>query len=93
MTEDLLTVDEAAQLKGVTVAAIYSAIKENRLPCVRILNRIGLRQDDVQSWTPRSYAGRPGAKSGRPKGIPMSLEAKSRIAESQRQRWAERKRG
>ncbi len=91
MTDQLLTADEAAQLKGVTIAAIYAAVKENRLPHKRILRRIGLRRDDVLQWTPRSYAGRPGAKSGRPTGTPMSQEVKARISESQKRRWDERK--
>jgi excisionase family DNA binding protein len=91
MTDQLLTPDEAAQLKGVTVAAIYAAIKENRLPHIRVLRRIGLNKADVLQWTPRGYAGRPGAKSGRPLGVAMSAETKHRISEAQRRRWAERK--
>lgn len=92
MKEPLLTVDEAAQLKGVTSAAIYAAVKEARLPHTLILRRIGLREDDLRQWTPRSYGGRPGAKSGRPPGTPMSEEAKERISKSQTSRWKMRKR-
>jgi excisionase family DNA binding protein len=88
--EELLTPDEAAKLKGVTIAAIYAAVKENRLAHTRVLRRIGLRKPDVLAWTPRSYAGRPGTKGGRRKGIPMSAEAKARISESQKRRWRER---
>ncbi len=91
MTEQLITPDEAARMKGVTAAAIYAAVKENRLPHTRVLRRIGLHEADVLQWTPRSYAGRPGAKSGRPQGTPMSEEVKARISESQKRRWAARK--
>lgn len=91
MTEQLITPDEAAQIKGVTVAAIYAAVKENRLPHTRVLRRIGLREADVLQWTPRSYAGRPGAKSGRRQGTALSEETRARIAESQKRRWAQRK--
>ena len=93
MTDKLLTVDEAARLKGVTVAAIYAAVKELRLPHTRVLGRIGLKHADVLQWTPRGYRGRPGAKSGRPKGIPVTNEVKTRISIAQKRRWAERKSG
>lgn len=92
MDEVFLTADEAAELKGVTVAAIYAAVKDNRLPHTRILGRIGLRREDVLQWTPRSYAGRPGAKSGRRKGTRTTPEAKARMSEAQKRRWEERKR-
>jgi excisionase family DNA binding protein len=88
---ELLSPREAAQLKGVTTAAIYLAIKEGRLPHIRVLGRIGLRELDVKAWTPISYAGRPGAKGRRPPGLPMSEEAKGRLSESLKRRWAERK--
>jgi len=91
MSNQLLTADEAAKLKGVTAAAIYAAVKENRLPHKRILRRIGLLESDVLRWTPRNYAGRPGAKSGRPQGIAMSEEVRTRISEAQKRRWAERR--
>lgn len=89
MAHQLLTADEAAQLKEVTVAAIYAAVKENRLPHTRMLRRIGLREKDVLEWTPRSYAGRLGAKGGRPKGIAMKEDVKARISAAQKRRWAE----
>lgn len=84
MSEKLLTVNEAAQLKGVTRAAIYAAVKDQRLPHVVVLGHIGLREQDVKAWTPLKYV-------GRPKGLPLSEQSKKRISESQKRRWAKRK--
>lgn len=91
MNPQLLTANEAAQLKGVTIASIYAAVKEDRLPHTRVLRRIGLNKADVLAWVPRAYAGRPGTKSGRPKGTPLSENTKKRISQSQKRRWAKRK--
>lgn len=88
--EKLLTVGEAAKLKGVATTTLYTAIAEQRLPAVRMLNRIALREADVLRYEPTCYAQRPGVKGrgGRPKGIAMSQEGKQRISEAQKQRWA-----
>ncbi len=85
MKHKLLSVSEAAKLKGVTRAAVYGAIADGRLPHERILGHLALRETDVLAWTPL------GIKTGRPKGIPMSEESKARLSESQRRRWAQRK--
>ncbi len=77
----LLTVMEAAQLKGVKRATIYSAITQGRLAHRRVLGKLALRESDVLAWTPRPHA-------GRGKGKPMSEEAKARISASQKKRWA-----
>lgn len=84
MDKDLLTPAKAAKLKGVSRTAIYSAIAERRLKHTRVLDRLAIRKADLLSWTPVRYA-------GRPKGIPMTAEAKSRLSASQRQRWARQK--
>ena len=84
MADKLITPTEAAQLKGVSRAAIYAAIAEERLPAQRVLGRLALREVDVRAWTPARYA-------GRTPGIPMSEDAKARISRSQKQRWAQRK--
>lgn len=86
MKHNLLTVNEAAKLKGVSRAAVYSAITRNRLPCRRVLGRIAVREADVLAWTALGYQG------GRPQGTAMSEEAKARISQAQKRRWAERKR-
>ena len=85
MRHNLLTVAQAAQLRGVSRAAIYGAIARGRLPHQRILGHIGLKEADVLAWVPLGH------KTGRPKGTPMSAAAKIRLSESQKQRWAQRK--
>lgn len=91
MSNQLITPEEAARMKSVSAAAIYAAVRENRLPHTRVLRRIGLRKTDVMRWEPRSYGNRIGARSGRAKGTAMKAETKARISESQKRRWAERK--
>lgn len=80
----ILTVAEVAQLKGVTRAAVYAAIAQERLPHLRLLGRKGIREDDARAWQPTRWA-------GRPQGIPMSAHAKRRISESQKRRWQQRR--
>lgn len=91
MASKLLTPAQAAQLKGVSRAAVYAAIADGRLPHIIELGRLGVREADVKRWAPREYAGRPGVKGGRPKGIPVNEETKARISASQKKRWARRK--
>jgi excisionase family DNA binding protein len=91
MKQKLLTPAEAAELKGVSRAAVYAAIAQDRLPHTRVLGRLAVREADVLSWTPVQYAGRPGRKGGRPTGVPVSEEARARMSEAQKRRWARRK--
>ena len=91
MESKLLTPAQAAQMKGVSRAAIYAAITDGRLPHVIELGRLGVKESDVRAWEPVKYAGRPGKKGGRPKGIPVSAETKEQISYSQKKRWASRK--
>ena len=79
--DTFLTPDQAALAKGVSRTAIYSAIAEGRLPSQRILNRLAIRKTDLESWIPAPH-------SGRPKGIPVSDKARSRMGEAQKRRWA-----
>lgn len=81
MKTKLLTVEEAAQLKKVSRATIYSAIAQGRLAHQRVLGKLAVREVDVMAWEPRPHA-------GRGKGNRMSEEAKSRISASQKKRWA-----
>ena len=90
MSAKLLTVAEAAKLKGVSRSAVYAAIADGRLPHVLILGHMGVKESDVRAWEPVKYAGRPGRKGGRPTGIPVSAETKEQISESQKKRWAQR---
>lgn len=81
----LLTVSEAAELKGVSRAALYGAISRNRLPHTRVLGHIALRKSDVLAWIAA------GNKGGRPKGVPMSEQHRASLSQAQKQRWQQRK--
>lgn len=83
---ELLAVSAAAALKGVSREAVYGAVRAGRLPHVRILGHIGLSKEDVLAWQPLGH------KAGRPRGTPMSEEAKRKLSATQKQRWAQRKR-
>ena len=50
---DLLTVQEAAREIGCTQAALYQAVKQERLPHVRVLGRIGLRRAELSAFAAR----------------------------------------
>ncbi len=93
LDDKLLTAAEAAKLKKVSTRSVYTAAAEGRIPCVWILGRYGFDKEDILGWVPRSYKGRPGAKSqgGRPIGTVLNDEVKARISEAQTKRWAERK--
>ncbi len=84
MKAKLLTVVEAANLKGVTRSAVYAAIKDGRLPHRQILGHFAVRELDVLAWTPAPY-------TGRRRGTQLSDESKARISQSQKQRWANRR--
>lgn len=62
-TIDALTVTQAAALKGVTDAAIRSAIRRGRLPAFRLGKLWLVRPADLSQWTPRDWApGKPRLK-------------------------------
>lgn len=61
---DYMTVVEAAAAKGVTRAAIYSAIKNGRLKPVTILGHIALQRVEVEAYVPLPVTERKGAKLG-----------------------------
>jgi excisionase family DNA binding protein len=84
MKAKLLTVTQAANLKSVTRSAIYSAIKEGRLPHRKVLGHFALCEADVLAWTPTP-------STGRRKGTQMSEESKARISQAQKRRWAHRR--
>jgi excisionase family DNA binding protein len=81
MADDWLTAAEAAQIKGVTRSAVYKAIAQQKLPTERVLGRLALRRSAVDAWKPKE-------RTGRRKGTRMSAEARERISEGQRRRWA-----
>ena len=82
MKGKLLTVTQAAKLKGVSRTAIYTAIAQKRLRHTYSLERLVVREADILAWD---------AKRGRPVGKPMNEEHKARISVAQKQRWARRK--
>lgn len=85
MTEPtLLTVAQAAQLKGVSRTALYDAIASGRLPHRKVLGHIAVVEKDVLAWTPTP-------RSGRRKGTRLSAEAKTRISQANKKHWARRK--
>lgn len=53
--EEFVSVQEAAQRKGVSVSAIYRAIREGRLSATLILGRKALRVADVDAFDFGSY--------------------------------------
>ena len=80
MTIKLITVAEAAQLKGVSRATIYNAIADGRLKSQNVLGHIALSPRDVERWHPQT-------KKGWPAGKRVSEEAKKKISDSQKKRW------
>lgn len=86
MENKLLTVTEVAELKGVSRSAIYKAIEQGRLKSQRTLGRVTLSSDEVARWQPSS-------STGWPKGRRVSEDAKAKISESQKRRWAAKKEG
>ncbi len=84
MNGPFITVAEAAKQKQVSRSAIYKAIEQGRLQAQWIFGRMVLPRADVTRWQPHTRA-------GWPKGRKMSGEAKAKISESQKERWAKRK--
>ena len=80
--EESISVSQAARLKDVTPAAVYKAVHSKRLSHHILLGHIGLNKAEVLAWNPIGH------RAGRPKGTPVSDEAKKRMSASQKQRWA-----
>ncbi|HKV41143.1 MAG TPA: hypothetical protein VJX67_18195 [Blastocatellia bacterium] len=57
--ESLITVAEAAELRGVTKNAIWDLINRDKLRTIRQFNRVLLYRDEVATYQP--------ARSGRPR--------------------------
>lgn len=85
MKPKLLTVKEAAALKGISTKAIYAAIAEKKLPRRYIQGNLAVRESDVLEWESLQK------KRGRPAGQKMGEEQKQRIAQAQKRRWQNRK--
>jgi excisionase family DNA binding protein len=52
MNEDLLTVEEAANLKEVHVKTMYRIVSEGTVPHVRLWGRVLIRRADLDTWQP-----------------------------------------
>lgn len=61
--EDLITLTEAAGLRGVSLSAIQDLIKRGRLPVVEIAGRRFLHRSDVVNFKRANKGGR-GRKAG-----------------------------
>lgn len=79
MNDNYLSVNQVAQLKGVSRNAVYKAVSEGRLASVRIVG-VAIQRVDAEEWTPKS-------RTGRRKGISTPEEIKAKISEAQKARW------
>lgn len=56
--DDLISINEAARLRGVTYQAIQDLISRNRLSAIEVAGRRLLKRGDVLSFKPAQPAGR-----------------------------------
>lgn len=84
MKHTYVSVQEAANLKGVSRTTVYKAIAQGLLSAETVMGKTGLRRKDVEGWQPER-------KTGRRKGTVLSQEVKKRISLGQKQRWEQRK--
>jgi predicted DNA-binding transcriptional regulator AlpA len=85
MKQTVLTINEAAALKGMSRTAIYSAIARKKLPRRYFKGNLVVWEDDLLAWD----AGK--SKGGRPKGQSMSEQHKAQLREAQKRAWARRR--
>nr|WP_309686481.1 helix-turn-helix domain-containing protein [Armatimonas sp.] len=52
---EYLTVAEVAELKKVSISAVYKALRDGRLPQVDVLGRSLIPRESVSSYEPGSY--------------------------------------
>ena len=66
-TDELITINEAADILGVKPGSVYTAIRQDRLTCTILYGRKLLKREDVQNYM---QATRPTGEKpkGRPKG-------------------------
>ncbi|WP_337101990.1 helix-turn-helix domain-containing protein [Paenibacillus sp. YIM B09110] len=50
MTKLTLTVNEAAQLVGVSIATIYTMARQGEIPHVRVRGRILFHREKLEQW-------------------------------------------
>lgn len=78
--DTLLTVSQAARVKGVTRTTIYNAIAAKRLRTTQVLGRIAIKESDLKA----SDVGE--GKSGRPPGKPLSAQHRAALKAAYRKR-------
>lgn len=85
MKHILLDIPSAAGRAGVTTKAIYAAIARQSLPRRYSQGNLVVRETELLAWRSSKSRG------GRPQGQKMSEEAKRKISEANKKRWAKRK--
>ena len=85
MKHILLDIPAAAERVGVTAKAIYAAIARQSLPRRYSQGSLVVREAELLAWQSAKSRG------GRPPGRKMSEEAKRKISEANKKRWAKRK--
>jgi excisionase family DNA binding protein len=64
-TQELLTVEQAAERRGVAPTTIYKAVADGRLPAQRLFGRVLIRIADADAFEPLPRGGPRGG--GRPR--------------------------
>jgi excisionase family DNA binding protein len=54
-TENYLTISDAAERRGVSIAAVYKAIREERISKEKILGRVVVKKDEIDAYPFGSY--------------------------------------
>lgn len=85
MKHQILDIETAAALAGVSRQSVYAAIARKALPRRYSQGTLVVREADLIEWRAAK------TKRGRPKGRKQSNESKAKIAEAQKKRWATRK--
>lgn len=85
MKHTLLSVSQAAAIKGISRTAIYAAIKRETLPSRIVAGHRVVREADLLAWDSSKTL------RGRRKGQAMTEEHRANIAKAQKERWARRK--
>jgi excisionase family DNA binding protein len=59
---DLITVSDAARELGISREAVYKAIREGRLPAIKILGKVGIERKILREYHPVEVRVRAGKK-------------------------------
>lgn len=61
VANDYITPKQAADLKGVTVGAIYKAIERGHIEGAKVLDRVAVKASEIAAWQPATYTTTGGA--------------------------------